>query len=153
MVSKHATRHHPSGRMGTHASDFSPASAEVVPCGLFVPALLVGFVAVGYIAVGSPQIANPTTAGILVGQVVDNSGAAVAGANVELWVGSRAERTTTTDAGGRFRFERVVAGSYEVRVSMTGLRPVSASVVVVTDRPIPALRLVLSVPVSKCGVG
>jgi Ca-activated chloride channel homolog len=112
---------------------------------LFVPAFLVGFVAVGYIAAGSPQIANPATAGILVGQVVDNSGAAVAGANVELWVGSRAERTTTTDAGGRFRFERVAAGSYEVRVSMTGLRPVSASVVVVTDRPIPALRLVLSV--------
>ena len=113
---------------------------------LFVSALLVGFVAVGYIAVGSPQIANPTTAGILVGQVVDNAGAAVAGATVELRVGSRVERTTTTDSGGRFRFERVAAGSYEVRVSMTGLRPVSASVVVVKDRPIPALRLVLSVP-------
>ena len=113
---------------------------------LFVSALLVGFVAVGYIAVGSPQIANPTTAGILVGQVVDNAGAAVAGAKVELWVGSRAERTTTTDSGGRFRFEGIAAGGYEVRVSMTGLRPVSASVVVVTDRPIPALRLVLSVP-------
>ena len=113
---------------------------------LFVSALLVGFVAVGYIAVGSPQIANPTTAGILVGQVVDNAGAAVAGANVELWVGSRAERTTTTDSGGRFRFERVAAGSYEVRVSMTGFRPVSASVVVVKDRPIPALRLALLVP-------
>ena len=120
---------------------------------LFVSALLVGFVAVGYIAVGSPQIANPTTAGILVGQVVDNAGAAVAGANVELWVGSRVERTTTTDSGGRFRFERVVAGSYEVRVSMTGFRPVSASVVVVKDRPIPALRLVLLVPSRKCGVG
>jgi Carboxypeptidase regulatory-like domain len=113
---------------------------------LFVSALLVGFVAVGYIAVGSPQIANPTTAGILVGQVVDGSGAAVAGANVELWVGSRADRTTTTDSGGRFRFERVVAGSYEVRVSMTGFRPVSTSVVVVKDRPIPALRLALLVP-------
>ena len=113
---------------------------------LFVSALLVGFVAVGYIAVGSPQITNPTTAGILVGEVVDDAGAVVAGANVELWVGSRLDRTTTTDSEGRFRFERVAAGSYEVRVSMTGLRPVSASVVVVTDRPIPALTLVLSVP-------
>ena len=113
---------------------------------LFVSALLVGFVAVGYIAVGSPQIANPTTAGILVGEVVDNAGAAVAGATVELRVGSRVERTTTTDSGGRFRFERVAAGSYEVRVSMTGFRPVSASVVVVKDRPIPALRLALLAP-------
>ena len=78
---------------------------------LFVSALLVGFVAVGYIAVGSPQIANPTTAGIIVGQVVDSSGSALTGATVELWVGSRADRTTTTDADGRFRFERVVAGS------------------------------------------
>jgi hypothetical protein len=113
---------------------------------LFVSALLVGFVAVGYIAVGSPQIANPTTAGILVGQVVDNSAGPVAGANVELWVGSRVERTTTTDSDGRFRFERVAAGNYEVRVSMTGFRPVSASVVVVKDRPIPVLRLALLVP-------
>ncbi len=113
---------------------------------LFVSALLVGFVAVGYIAVGSPQIANPTTAGILVGQVVDNAGAVVAGATVELRVGAHVERTTTTDSGGRFRFERLAAGRYEVLVSMTGLQPVSASVVVVTDRPIPALRLVLSVP-------
>ncbi len=113
---------------------------------LFVSALLVGFVAVGYIAVGSPQIANPTTAGILVGQVVDNSAGPVAGANVELWVGSRVEKTTTTDSDGRFRFERVAAGNYEVRVSMTGFRPVSASVVVVKDRPIPVLRLALLVP-------
>ena len=70
----------------------------------------------------------------------------MAGATVELWVGSRVERTTTTDSDGRFRFERVAAGSYEVRVSMTGFRPVSASVVVVKDRPIPALRLALLVP-------
>jgi Ca-activated chloride channel family protein len=113
---------------------------------LFVSALLVGFVAVGYIAVGSPQITNPTTAGILVGEVVDNAGSAVAGANVELWNRSRVERTTTTDSGGRFRFEGVAAGAYEVRVSMTGFRPVSASVVVVKDRPVPALRLALTVP-------
>ena len=120
---------------------------------LFVPALLVSFVAVGYIAVGSPRIANPTTAGILVGQVVDNAGAAVAGANVELWVGSRAERTTTTDSGGRFRFEGVAAGGYEVRVSMTGLQPVSATSCRSHGPSDSRVETGALGTVSKCGVG
>ena len=97
---------------------------------LFLSALLVGFAAVGYIAVGSTQVANPTTAGILAGVVVDDTGAVVAGATVDLRVGSRVDRTTVTDAAGRFRFEKVVAGSYEIRAFMTGFQPVSMSVVV-----------------------
>ena len=51
---------------------------------LFLSALFVGLAAVGYIAVGSPQVANPTTAGILAGVVVDDTGAVVAGATVDL---------------------------------------------------------------------
>ncbi len=111
---------------------------------LFLSALLVGFAAVGYVAVGSPQVANPTTAGILAGVVVDDTGAVVAGAMVELRVGSRVDRRAVTDAGGRFRFEKVVAGSYEIRAVRPGFQSVSMNVVVVSDRPIPAVRLALA---------
>ena len=113
---------------------------------LFLSALVVGFAAVGYIAVGSTQVANPTTAGILAGVVVDDTGAVVAGATVDLRVGSRVDRTTVTDAGGRFRFEKVAAGSYEIRAFMPGFQRVSMSVVVEKDRPIPAVRLALARP-------
>jgi Ca-activated chloride channel family protein len=115
---------------------------------LLLCALLGGFLAVGFIAFGSPQVANPTTAGILVGVVVDDTGAVVAGATVDLRVRSRVDRTTVTDASGRFRFEKVVEGSYEIRAWMTGFRAASMSVVVVNDRPIPALRLALARPSS-----
>ncbi len=108
---------------------------------LLLSALLVGFVAVGVIAVGSRQVANPTTAGILTGVVVDDTGTGVAGASVDLRVGSRVDRSTFTDAGGRFRFDKVAGGSYEIRAFKTGFQAVSMNVVVVHDQPIPAVRL------------
>jgi Ca-activated chloride channel family protein len=113
---------------------------------LFLSALLVGFAAVGYIAVGSPQVANPTTAGILAGIVVDDIGAVVPGATVDLRVGTRVDRTTVTDAGGRFRFEKVIGGSYEIRASIAGFQSVSMKIAVVNDRPIPAVRIALARP-------
>jgi Ca-activated chloride channel family protein len=110
---------------------------------LLVSSLLVGFVAVGFVALGSQQVANPTTAGILTGVVVDDNAAGVAGATVDLRMGARVDRTTLTDAGGRFRFEQVVPALYEVRALKTGFQVVSMSVEVVKDRPIPALRLLM----------
>ena len=113
---------------------------------LFLSALFVGLAAVGYMAVGSPQIASPPTAGILAGVVVDDTGAVVAGATVDLRVGTRVDRTTVTDAGGRSRFEKVIGGSYELRAFMAGFLSVSMKIVVVNDRPIPAVRLALARP-------
>jgi protocatechuate 3,4-dioxygenase beta subunit len=108
---------------------------------LVLSAFLVGFVAVGLIAVGSLQVANPITPGVLTGVVVDDTGTAVAGATVDLRIGARVERTTVTDARGGFRFEKVVAGVYEIRALMPGFQPVSVSVEVVKDRPTTAMRL------------
>jgi Ca-activated chloride channel family protein len=108
---------------------------------LVLSALLVGFV-----AVGSLQVANPTTAGVLTGVVVDDTGTAVAGATVDLRVGTRVERTTVTGADGGFRFERVAAGVYEIRALMSGFPLVSMSVEVVKDRPTAAVRLALVRP-------
>ncbi len=113
---------------------------------LVLSALLVGVVAVGLIAVGPLQVANPITPGVLTGVVVDDTGTAVAGATVDLRVGARVERTTVTDANGGFRFEKVVAGVYEIRAFMAGFQPVSMSVEVVKDRPTAAVRLALVRP-------
>ena len=70
--------------------------------------------AVGLIAVGSLQVANPATPGVLAGVVVDDTGTAVTGATVDLRIGARVEQTTVTDAMGGFRFDKVVAGVYEM---------------------------------------
>ena len=113
---------------------------------LLVSSLLVGFVAVGFIAVGSQQVANPAIAGIISGVVVDGAGAPVADATVDLRVGSRVERSTLTDATGGFRFENVNAGRYELRAFRTGFQPVSTTIAVLADRPIPAVRLSLARP-------
>ena len=113
---------------------------------LVLSAFLVGFVAVGLIAVGSLQVANPSTAGVLTGVVVDDTGTAVAGASVDLRVGARVERTTVTDVSGKFRFENVTAGVYEIRTLMPGFQPVSMSVEVVKDRPTAAVRVALVGP-------
>jgi Ca-activated chloride channel homolog len=113
---------------------------------LLVSSLLVGFVAVGFIAVGSQQVANSAIAGIISGVVVDGAGAPVADATVDLRVGSRVERSTLTDATGGFRFENVNAGRYELRAFRTGFQPVSTTIAVLADRPIPAVRLSLARP-------
>jgi Ca-activated chloride channel family protein len=110
---------------------------------LLLSALLVGFAAVCFIAFGSAQVENPTTAGILVGVVVDDTGAVVAGSTVELRIGARVDRTTVTDASGRFQFEKVVEGIYEIRAFIKGFQPVSMSVEVVKNRRTPAVRIVL----------
>ena len=58
---------------------------------LFLSALLVGFAAVGYIAVGSTAGRQSDDRRHPCGVVVDDAGAVVAGAKVELRVGSRVE--------------------------------------------------------------
>jgi len=111
---------------------------------LLLSSLLVGFVAVCFLAFGSAQVENPTKAGILAGVVVDDAAAPVAGTTVELRVGPRVDRTAITDAHGAFRFENVAPGTYELRALMAGFRPVSMSVVVPKDRPLPAVRLTVA---------
>ena len=59
--------------------------------------------------------------GNITGTVKDQNGAAVSGADVTLLHPQQAVlRTTTTDSSGRFKFEDVPRGSYEIRISQTG---------------------------------
>lgn len=65
---------------------------------------------------GAAFAQDPQGAGIE-GRVEQSTGAALAGARVEL-LGT--ERSTTTDAAGRYRFDGLAPGTYTVRVTPTG---------------------------------
>lgn len=101
-----------------------------------LPVLLVGLMAVGFAQ-------SPPVAAVVSGTIVDPSGAAVEGAVVELQGGPRIVRNTTSDAGGHFRFDAVPHGRYLLRASTPVLGAASV-VVIVTDQPLPAQRLVLT---------
>ena len=67
--------------------------------------------------------------GSISGTVKDQNGDAVSGAEVRLLHPQQAVlRTTTTDSSGRFKFEGVQRGSYEIRISQAGFAPHTVSV-------------------------
>src|SRR5436305_14460459 len=71
---------------------------------------------------------------VISGIVQDQSGAAFLGAEVDLLQGGTELRTTTTDASGAFRFDRLQPGSYEVRTHKEGFKSDSTKVTVGTRR-------------------
>jgi protocatechuate 3,4-dioxygenase beta subunit len=70
--------------------------------------------------------------GVIVGRVVDATGAPVAGARVMLTSGAQpvSDLASLTDAQGRFRRSGLTPGSYEVAVHKTGHAPAQVSVAV-----------------------
>jgi hemoglobin/transferrin/lactoferrin receptor protein len=67
--------------------------------------------------------------GTISGTVKDQNGDAISGAEVTLLHPQQAVlRTTTTDSSGRFKFEGVQRGSYEIRISQAGFAPHRMSV-------------------------
>jgi Ca-activated chloride channel family protein len=95
------------------------------------------------LALAIAQQPPSVTAGLVAGVVIDSAGSPIAGATVELRRDTRIERTATTDAGGSFRFERVAAGTYELRVRLAGFSMVSRSISV-GSAALPALRITLA---------
>src|SRR2546422_3108461 len=81
---------------------------------------------------------------VISGTVEDPSGARFLGAEVELLRDGTQMRTTTTDASGTFRFDRLQPGSYEVRTQREGFKTDTTKLVVGT-RPPARLRIVLSI--------
>jgi iron complex outermembrane receptor protein len=96
------------------------------------------------IAIGSPAIAQVT--GQVSGTVVDDSGAAIAGAAVIVLDAGGAElRRTVTDAGGGFAVDGLRSARYVVQVEQPLFNVSRQTVVLGADRPHPPLRFVLSV--------
>ena len=85
---------------------------------LCVPLLL----AVVVIALtGAINMYGQATDGTLLGTVVDQSGAAVPAATVEITnVATNVKFTLMTNAEGEYRFNNVLVGNYDVRVTKTG---------------------------------
>lgn len=71
-------------------------------------------------------LAAQTTTGSLQGKIVDESGAVLPGATVEL--SSQAQiggvQSATTDRGGIFRFQRLSPGTYAIKVGMDGFKTI-----------------------------
>ena len=81
---------------------------------------------------------------VINGIVQDQTGATFFGAEVDLLKDGQQQRTTTTDASGTFRFDRLQPGSYEVRTQREGFKTDTTKLVVGT-RPPARLRIVLSI--------
>jgi iron complex outermembrane receptor protein len=73
-------------------------------------------VVVGAVLAVGPTLSLAESTGSLGGLVSDATGASVAGAKVEL-LGPGGARATTTDSGGRYRFEGLGPGDYTLRVT------------------------------------
>jgi iron complex outermembrane receptor protein len=70
------------------------------------------------VVTAAPSAAQQTAS--ISGLVADQTGAAVAGAKVELVRGSVASGSAVTDGEGRYRFDGIAPGEYRVRVSAAG---------------------------------
>ncbi len=94
---------------GKFASFFSALASAILLCSFNVPTW-----------------SQSTSTGTVSGQVTDQQGAAVAGAQVKLMdVSTNTPRTTTSNETGRYSFINVQPGQYNVEVSKAGFRPVS----------------------------
>jgi Ca-activated chloride channel homolog len=105
---------------------------------VFAPVILICLV-----AYGSQQVTRSSLVGVVTGVVVNNVGAAVAGATVRLRNGSVVDQTTTTDALGAFRFAKVPPGSYTLDVTIPGFNA-SSSAITVGDEAFTPLRITLT---------
>ncbi len=82
-----------------------------------------------------------SSAGVITGVVVDQSEAVISGAQVTL---QETRQTTKTDGAGRFRFERITPGEYQLLVTSNGFKPETISLTL-TLRPLAPLRVVMNV--------
>jgi Carboxypeptidase regulatory-like domain len=96
------------------------------------------------IAAATGYAQAPTDRSSVSGVVLDQTGAAIAGAKVELTAGDTVRQSTTTDQYGGFTFKRVPPTDYQVRVTNQGFDPTSIEVTV-GAKPAPPLRISLEV--------
>ena len=85
---------------------------------------------------GAGAGAKPDQVGIVDGSVLDNSGAPAGGATVDLSQAGAKKFTKTADTSGKFKFDNVPIGDYEIQASKSGHNPSdSAKVKVTTGKP------------------
>ena len=86
------------------------------------------------------------------GTVIDQTGAVLPNAKVELRSAAGTPQVTVTDASGHFRFSPVAAGRYDVRATFEGFEPVTVRVTIGGRSSVPGpsgLRITLPLAVFK----
>ena len=96
------------------------------------------------VPVGQARQQTVTNA-VIAGTIVDRSGGTIPGAVVALEQQGKTLLTTTTDSAGKFRFERVAAGEYQVRASLSGFKTAVLKATVAAGATIVDLRVLLEV--------
>jgi hypothetical protein len=82
---------------------------------------------------------STATGGQIVGQVLDSSGAAIAGAEVTVRnKNTNATRTVTSDEAGRFAVPQLTVGPYEVKASANGFEPAAQELILTLGSTLPA---------------
>jgi len=89
------------------------------------PQFLLGIVAtvIGFYfgsRTGEDKAAGARTAGTVQGSVIDKTGTTTGGANVELSQADGKKLTQKADANGKYKFDNVPGGDYNVQASLTG---------------------------------
>jgi hypothetical protein len=98
------------------------------------------------------RVAAQIGSGALVGTVVDQAGAAVPGTVVTVTAaGTRLTRTVVTDADGNYRVPGLLPGSYQVRIELSGFRPLIRDAVRVATGE--TIRLDLRLEVGQLSEG
>jgi hypothetical protein len=111
----------------------------------FNPWLMLVLAVFGVALVSAPAAAQ-TLYGSVVGNVKDDQGAGVPGANVTLInTGTNLRRETVTDAQGSYNFVNVLAGRYDVKVALQGFRETVRSEVPVTVGQISRVDMALQI--------
>ena len=85
------------------------------------------------------------TSAVIAGTIVDHSGGAIPGATVALEQKGKTLFTTTTDSSGRFRFERLALGEYQVRASLSGFKTSVQNVTVTAAKSVVEIKVSLEV--------
>lgn len=92
---------------------------------------------------GEDKGAGARTAGIVQGDVTDKTGTPAGGANVELSQSGGKKLTRKADANGKYKFDNVSAGDYDIQALLTGHTPSDIAKVKVTAGAAQTVNLTL----------
>lgn len=95
---------------------------------LGIVATVIGF----YFGSRSAEERTATARGSVEGSVVDKNGSPAPGANVELSQSGVKKFTQNSDVNGKYRFENVPVGNYDIQATLTGQNPSDVGKVSVT---------------------
>src|SRR5215469_6247082 len=114
------------GEAGVSGNNFFLALTKTGRCGMTGKriSLVVFVLVVALFALSSGELFGQTAGtGVIVGTVMDQTGAAIAGATVTLIdTATSAVRTAITNESGRYDFPNVQPGKYNITISKTGFR-------------------------------